>query len=45
MKRDLKKVLIVAVATLFLTLTISGVGLADTIKLGVAGPHSGDIAS
>ena len=46
MKRDFKKVLIVAVATLFLTLTITGVGLAaDTIKLGVAGPHSGDLAS
>jgi branched-chain amino acid transport system substrate-binding protein len=45
MKRDLKKVLIVAVATLFLTLTITGVGLADTIKLGVGGVHSGDLAS
>ncbi len=46
MKRDFGKVLIVAVATLFLTLTITGVGLAaDTIKLGVAGPHSGDLAS
>jgi branched-chain amino acid transport system substrate-binding protein len=46
MKRDYRKVLIVAVATLFLTLTITGVGLAaDTIKLGVAGPHSGDLAS
>jgi len=46
MKRDFAKVLIVAVATLFLTFTITGVGLAaDTIKLGVAGPHSGDLAS
>ena len=45
MKRDFGKVFIVAVATLFLTLTMSGAGLADTIKLGVAGPHSGDLAS
>ena len=46
MRRDFGKVFIVAVATLFLTLTITGVGLAaDTIKLGVAGPHSGDLAS
>ena len=45
MKRNFGKVLIVAVATLFLTLTISGVGLADTIKLGVGGVHSGDLAS
>ena len=45
MKRHFGKVLIVAVAALFLTLTVSGVGFADTIKLGVAGPHSGDLAS
>ena len=45
MKRNFKKVSIVAVATLFLALTLSGAGLADTIKLGVAGPHSGDLAS
>jgi len=45
MKRHFGKVLITAIAALFLTLTISGVGLADTIKLGVAGPHSGDLAS
>jgi len=45
MKRHFGKVLITAIAVLFLTLTISGVGLADTIKLGVAGPHSGDLAS
>ena len=45
MKRNFGKVLIVTVATLFLTLTISGVGLADTIKLGVGGVHSGDLAS
>jgi branched-chain amino acid transport system substrate-binding protein len=46
MRRDFGKVFIVAVATLFLTLTITGVGLAaDTIKLGVGGVHSGDLAS
>ena len=46
MKRDFKKVLIVVVATLFLTLTITGAGLAaDTIKLGVAGAHTGNLAS
>ena len=45
MKRNFKKGLIVAVATLFLTLTITGAGLADTIKLGVGGVHSGDLAS
>ncbi|MEN8245456.1 MAG: branched-chain amino acid ABC transporter substrate-binding protein [Thermodesulfobacteriota bacterium] len=46
MKRDFGKVLIVAVATLFLSLTITGAGLAaDTIKLGVGGVHSGDLAS
>jgi branched-chain amino acid transport system substrate-binding protein len=45
MKRNCKKVLIVAVATLFLTLTIAGAGLADTIKLGVAGAHTGNLAS
>ena len=45
MKKDLRKVMIVAVATLFLTLTITGIGLADTIKLGVGGVHSGDLAS
>jgi branched-chain amino acid transport system substrate-binding protein len=46
MKRNFGKLSIVAVATLFLTLTLSGAGFAaDTIKLGVAGPHSGDLAS
>ena len=45
MKKLFGKVVIVAVATLFLTLTIAGIGLADTIKMGVAGPHSGDLAS
>jgi len=46
MKKDFRKVLIIAVATLFLSLTITGAGLAaDTIKLGVGGVHSGDLAS
>jgi branched-chain amino acid transport system substrate-binding protein len=46
MRRDFGKVFIVAVATLFLTLTITGVGLAaDTIKLGVGVVQSGNLAS
>ncbi|MCG6910530.1 MAG: branched-chain amino acid ABC transporter substrate-binding protein [Deltaproteobacteria bacterium] len=46
MKRNCGKILIVAVATLFLTLSLSGLGLAaDTIKLGVGSVLSGDLAS
>jgi len=45
MKNHVRKTLAIAAATLFLCLTITGLGLADTIKLGVAGPHSGDLAS
>ena len=33
------------VMTLFMAFTCMGVQAADTIKLGVAGPHSGDLAS
>ena len=40
------KLVVLSVISLFMTLTLSGVGLAaDTIKIGVAGPHSGDLAS
>jgi len=40
------KVLIITMAAAFMVMTISGAALAaDTIKLGVAGPHSGDLAS
>ena len=45
MKNHVRKTLAIAAATLFLCLTLSGLGLADTIKLGVAGAHSGDLAS
>ncbi len=46
MKRHSRKFITAAVIGLFLTLTLSGAGFAaDTIKLGVAGPHSGDLAS
>ncbi len=45
MKIHVRKTLAIAAATLFLCLTLTGLGMADTIKLGVAGPHSGDLAS
>lgn len=46
MKNHVLRILAIMLATTFLCLTISGASLAaDTIKLGVAGPHSGDLAS
>ena len=40
------KVLLFGLAALFMAMTLSGAAVAaDTIKLGVAGPHSGDLAS
>ncbi len=46
MKNHVRKILAIAFTTTFLCLTLSGLSLAaDTIKLGVAGPHSGDLAS
>ena len=46
MKNQVRKTLTIVVSTMFLCLTLSGLALAaDTIKLGVAGPHSGDLAS
>jgi len=46
MKDHVRKILTIALATTFICLTLSGMTLAaDTIKLGVAGPHSGDLAS
>jgi len=46
MKRDLGKVLTVSVIGMAMIFTLSGMGMAeDTIKLGVAGAHSGDLAS
>ena len=46
MKINGKQLLLSAFTGAFLIFTLSGVGLAaDTIKLGVAGPHSGDLAS
>jgi branched-chain amino acid transport system substrate-binding protein len=46
MKINGKTLLLSAVTGAFLIFTLGGVGLAaDTIKLGVAGPHSGDLAS
>jgi len=40
-----KKTVFFLVITLFTAFTCVGVQAADTIKLGVAGPHSGDLAS
>ena len=46
MKNHVRKILALAITTTFICLTLSGMTLAaDTIKLGVAGPHSGDLAS
>ncbi len=46
MKKRFAKLAVVAVLGMFMGLMVSGTGLAgDTIKLGVAGPHSGDLAS
>jgi branched-chain amino acid transport system substrate-binding protein len=43
---DMRKTFTVAIVGLFLVLSLVGIGTAaDTIKLGVAGPHSGDLAS
>ena len=46
MKNHVRKIFTIAFTTTFICLTLSGLSLAaDTIKLGVAGPHSGDLAS
>jgi branched-chain amino acid transport system substrate-binding protein len=46
MKKLLGKLFIASVAGMFMIATMAGIGFAaDTIKLGVAGPHSGDLAS
>jgi branched-chain amino acid transport system substrate-binding protein len=46
MKNCFGKVLVTSIIGMFMVLTLSGMGVAaDTIKLGVAGPHSGDLAS
>jgi branched-chain amino acid transport system substrate-binding protein len=43
---DMKKTFTVAIVGVFMVFTLVGIGTAaDTIKLGVAGPHSGDLAS
>jgi branched-chain amino acid transport system substrate-binding protein len=43
---NMKKTFTVAIVGLFLVFSLVGIGTAaDTIKLGVAGPHSGDLAS
>ncbi len=46
MKKNAGKFIVAAVASLFMIVTLSGIGLAaDPIKIGVAGAHSGDLAS
>jgi branched-chain amino acid transport system substrate-binding protein len=46
MKLNLRSSTVTAIVGFFLVFTLGGVGIAaDTIKLGVAGPHSGDLAS
>jgi branched-chain amino acid transport system substrate-binding protein len=46
MQKQFRNLVIIAVITLFLGVSATGIALAaDTIKLGVAGPHSGDLAS
>jgi len=46
MKNRFEKVLVTSIIGMFMVLTLTGMGIAaDTIKLGVAGPHSGDLAS
>lgn len=43
---NMKKTVTIAIVGVFLAFTLVGIGAAaDTIKLGVAGPHSGDLAS
>ena len=40
------KLTLVALSGAFLVVSLTGIGLAaDTLKIGVAGPHSGDLAS
>jgi branched-chain amino acid transport system substrate-binding protein len=46
MKNCFGKIFVTAFITVFMVMTMPGLGLAaDVIKLGVAGPHSGDLAS
>ncbi len=46
MKKGMRMFLLTAIIGLFAVFTLAGSGLAaDTIKIGVAGPHSGDLAS
>ncbi len=45
MKHSFRKMTLVTTVGILAGLLIAGTGFADTIKLGVAGPHSGDLAS
>ncbi len=46
MKRIMsKRFFAITAAAAFTLTTVSGAMAADTIKFGVAGPHSGDLAS
>jgi branched-chain amino acid transport system substrate-binding protein len=45
MKKNTVRLLTATVAAMFMVFSMSGAGFAGTLKLGVAGPHSGDLAS
>jgi branched-chain amino acid transport system substrate-binding protein len=45
MKKHYGKLIFTAMVGACLVFGMTGVGMADTLKLGVAGPHSGDLAS
>jgi branched-chain amino acid transport system substrate-binding protein len=46
MKKRFSRLFLTTLVGMFVVFTMTGLGLAaDTIKLGVAGPHSGDLAS
>jgi branched-chain amino acid transport system substrate-binding protein len=46
MKKQIRTLVILTAMSLFLIVSTAGIALAaDTIKMGVAGPHSGDLAS
>lgn len=46
MKNCFGKLFVTSIVTMFMVMTMTGLGLAGgVIKIGVAGPHSGDLAS
>ncbi len=45
MKKRTVRLLAATAVAMFMVFSMSGAGFAGTVKLGVAGPHSGDLAS